>query len=129
MTGQPPPPPRTCTPWRLTPGHIPPGHLPPGHIPPYTLTPWTFTPWTYTPNNLKCTSKTFILQQLHLSVKMTHICCEEGFSPHNCSGSRWAFWWGVGGGNLCPFQMSILINTFVASHNKFQMRIEKGPMT
>ena len=25
--------------------------------------------------------------------------------------------------------MSILINTFVACHNKFKMRIEKGPMT
>ena len=30
---------------------------------------------------------------------------------------------------LCPFQMSILINTFVACHNKFKIRIEKGPMT
>ena len=36
---------------------------------------------------------------------------------------------GGGGGKLCPFQMSILINTFVACHNKFKIRIEKGPMT
>ena len=36
---------------------------------------------------------------------------------------------GVGGGKLCPFQMSILINTFVACHNQFQIRIEKGQTT
>ena len=32
---------------------------------------------------------------------------------------------GVDEGKLCPFQMSILINTFVACHN---IRIEKGMM-
>ena len=36
---------------------------------------------------------------------------------------------GLGGGKLCPFQMSILINTCVACHNMFEIRIEKGPMT
>ena len=35
---------------------------------------------------------------------------------------------GVGGGKLCPFQ-SILINNFVAGHNKFYIKIEKGRMT
>ena len=28
------------------------------------------------------------------AVKLFHICCEEGFSPHNFSGSRWALGWG-----------------------------------
>ena len=78
-------------------GHIPPSHIPPGHIPP-------------PPHNLKCLfwlmhhllityctlKKTFILQEFHFiykvdAVKLSHICCEEGFSPLNCSGSRWAF--------------------------------------
>ena len=30
-------------------------------------------------------------------VKLSPICCEEGFIPHNCSGSRWIFGLGVGG--------------------------------
>ena len=59
------------------------------------------------------------------AVKLSHICCVKGFNPHKCSGSRWTLGWGVGGGKLSPFQMSILINIFVAC----QIRIEKGPMT
>ena len=38
-------------------------------------------------------------------------------------------WMGGGWGKLCPFQMSILINTFVACHKKFKIRIEEEPMT
>ena len=33
------------------------------------------------------------------------------------------------GGSCANFQMPILINTFVARHNKFYIRIEKGLMT
>ena len=62
------------------------------------------------------------------AVKLSYICCQEGFSPHNCSGSIWALGWGVGGGKLCPFQMSILINTLFAVITSFKIRKEKGPM-
>ena len=53
------------------------------------------------------------------AVKPSHICCEEGFSPNNCSDSIWASGSGVIEGKLFLFQMSILISTFVACHNKF----------
>ena len=43
----------------------------------------------------------------------------DGFNPHNYSGYRLAMGWGMVGGKLCMFQMSILINTFVDCHNKF----------
>ena len=36
---------------------------------------------------------------------------------------------GVGKVGGSSFQTSFLINTFVACHNKFEIRIEKGPMT
>ena len=38
------------------------------------------------------------------AVKLSHICCEEGFSPQNCSGSRWALGFGVGGGSCAHFK-------------------------
>ena len=38
----------------------------------------------------------------------------EALDGHWGGGGR-----GGGGGKLCPFQMSILTNTFVACHNKF----------
>ena len=97
--------PRTYTPLdTYPPDRCPPGHLPPGQIPPRTYTPRTHTPWTYAPrtyipHNLKCTLKNIYFARIAFicyvdAVKLTHICCEEGFSPHNCSGSRWAFGWG-----------------------------------
>ena len=54
-----------------------------------------------------------------VAIKLSDICCQEGFNPHNCSGSRWGLGSGVGRGTLYPFQMLILINTFVACHNNF----------
>ena len=94
-------------------------------------TPWTHTPWTYTPrtitlHNLKCLIWLMhhvlisycTLENIYFAgivfiknvdaVNLSHICCEEGFSPHNCSGSRWALGCVVAGGKLCPFQMSVL---------------------
>ena len=123
-----PPPPRTCTPRTLTPGHIPPWTLTP-----WTLTPWTFTPWTeipprthtprthtprtYTPHNLKCLicvdyllhfKKVYFARIAFMcnvdAVKLSHICCEEGFSHHNCSGSKWAFGGGWVGGTCAHFR-------------------------
>ena len=74
-----------------------------------------YTPRTYTPHNLKCLiwlkHHVFItystLKNIYCAgiaficdvdaVKLSHISCEEGFSPHNCSGSKWALGVGVGG--------------------------------
>ena len=105
--------PWTHTPGYIPPGHLPPGHLPPGQIPPRTYTPWTHTQRTYNPHNLKCLFCVDYLLNFKRNiyfariaficnvdaVKLTHICCEEGFSPHSCSDSRWAF---GGGGEPVP---------------------------
>ena len=36
------------------------------------------------------------------AIKLSDICCEEGFNPHNCSGSRDGHWGGGGWGEAVP---------------------------
>ena len=76
-----------------------------GHIP-LDIYPQDIYPRTYTPHNLKCliwfmhhvlityyTLKNIYFAGIEFicnvdAVKLLQICCEEGFSPYNCSGSR-----------------------------------------
>ena len=65
----------------------------------------TCTPRTLTPGHISSPPPP---PPRHLQYSWTsHICCEEGFSPHNCSGSRWALGWGWVGGSCAHFRYQV----------------------